>query len=109
MCQNPTNETPMFLIVGTVRVPAGSLDKARPAMRAMIAGSRSEQGCVEYSYSEDVLEPGLIHVKEVWESREAISAHFNSGHMKAWRSAWPELKISDRNLVLCEIMDQEPI
>lgn len=78
-------------------------------MRAMIAGSRSEHGCIEYSYSEDVLEPGLIHVKEVWESREALRTHFQSAHLKSWRAAWPNLQISDRKLVLYEIGDPEPI
>ena len=34
-------------------------------MHKMIASSRDEPGCLHYSYAEDVLEPGLIHVTEI--------------------------------------------
>ena len=79
----------MLLIVGTVRLPASNLDRARPAMRAMVQASRAETGCLEYSYGEDVLEPGLIHVKELWSDQAALDAHFTSSHIQAWRAAWP--------------------
>jgi quinol monooxygenase YgiN len=98
-----------ILIVGTVRLPAGSLDKARSAMRAMITASRAENGCIEYSYSEDALESGLVHVKEIWENRQALRSHFQSDHIRSWRSTWGELQLSDRKLVLYEVANPEAI
>lgn len=56
----------MLLIVGTVRLPADKLDAARPVMRRMVEASRAEPGCLDYGYAEDVLDPSLIHVKELW-------------------------------------------
>ncbi|GAA3264865.1 hypothetical protein GCM10020258_31880 [Sphingomonas yabuuchiae] len=56
----------MLPIVGTVRLPADKLDAARPVMRRMVEASRAEPGCLDYGYAEDVLDPGLIHVKELW-------------------------------------------
>jgi len=93
----------MLLIVGTVRLPPENLDRARKAMRAMIAASRAEDGCVDYGYAEDVLEPGLIHVKEFWRDRASLDRHFASAHIAEWRAAWPELGIGDRNLVVYEV------
>jgi quinol monooxygenase YgiN len=78
-------------------------------MREMIVASRSEKECVEYSYSEDAMEPGLIRVKEIWTSREALRLHFQSDHMKKWRSTWEALQIFDRRLVLYQVGDPEPI
>ena len=75
----------------------------------MIGASRAEEGCLEYCYAEDVLEPGLIHVKEIWTSREGLRDHFASPHLCAWRSAWPRLQISDRKLELYEIGNPEPV
>ena len=49
----------MILIAGTVRLPAGRLDAARPSMASLIEASRAEAGCLEYSYAEDVLDRGL--------------------------------------------------
>ena len=53
----------MILIVGTVRLAAGTLAAARPAMARMIAASRAEPGCRAYSYAEDVLDDdgGMPH------------------------------------------------
>lgn len=99
----------MILVIGTVRLPPENIARARPAMAAMVAGSRGEDGCLEYAYSEDLLVPGLVRVTEVWRDREALKAHFQTPHMAAWRAAFPGLEISDRNLSLYEAGEPEPI
>ena len=99
----------MLLIVGTFRVDPARLDAARPYMAAMVAASRAEVGCLHYSYGEDVLEPGLIHVTEHWQTRESLAAHGQADQIKAWRAAWPALGIGERNLTLFEAADGEPI
>jgi len=93
----------MLLIVGTVLLPAENLERARPAMRAMVQASRAEPGCLEYGYAEDVLVPGLIHVKELWQDQAALDAHFASAHIAAWRAAWPSLGIGERDLRVYEV------
>lgn len=93
----------MLLIVGTVCLPAETMDAARPVMRRMADASRSEEGCVEYGYAEDVFEPGLIHVKEMWTDQAALDRHFASAHIAEWRAAWPSLNIGDRNLRIYEV------
>lgn len=98
-----------ILVTGTVRLPPASLVRAKNVMREMIMASRAETGCIEYTYSEDALEPGLIHVKELWESSEALRAHFQSDHLKKWRSSWETLGISDRQLVSYEVADPDEI
>lgn len=99
----------MILVIGTVRLPPGNIAKARPAMEAMVAGSRAEDGCFEYAYSEDLLVPGLVRVTEVWRDRDALGAHFQTPHMAVWRAAFPSLEITDRNLSLYEAGQPEPI
>lgn len=93
----------MLLIVGTVRLPPEKLPDARPIMRVMVECSRAEDGCVEYSYAEDVLDPGLIHVKEIWRDQAALDRHFTSGHIDDWRASWPGLGIRDRDLRVYEV------
>ncbi len=72
-------------------------------MQRMIAASRAEDGCVDYGYAEDILEPGLVHVKEIWRDRASLDRHFASAHIAEWRAAWPALGIHDRNLVVYEV------
>jgi quinol monooxygenase YgiN len=99
----------MLLIIGTFRLPPERLDAARPAMAVMTGASRAEQGCLEYGYAEDLVVPGLIHVKERWTDRASLAAHFATAHLAQWREAWPRLEITDRRLGLYEVGEPEPV
>jgi hypothetical protein len=44
--------------------------------------------------------PGLIHVSEVWESREALDAHFTTPHMKQWQAERAEFGMLEREITL---------
>ena len=99
----------MLLIVGTIRLPSGKLSDARPVMSRMVEASRAEAGCHDYCYAEDVLEPGLIHVRELWSDRAALDRHFASEHIRIWRDSWKELGIGSRQLVLYEVGTPQPI
>jgi quinol monooxygenase YgiN len=95
-----------ILIAGTVRIPPANLDAFKPHMQAMLTASRAEDGCITYSYAEDVAEPGLVRVFEAWRDQAAIDAHFQTAHMAAWRAAWPEFGVSDRRLSIYEIASE---
>ena len=99
----------MLLIVGTVRLPEDLLDAARSHMASMVEASRAETGCIEYSYAEDVLDRGLIHVKERWKDRATLDEHFKSAHLAIWRACWPSLGIGQRNLQLYEVAEPAQI
>jgi quinol monooxygenase YgiN len=99
----------MLVIAGTVRVPPEALPRFLPKMLAMLSASRAEDGCIEYSYAEDVAEPGLIRVFEAWRDQAAIEAHFQTPHMAEWRAAWPAFGVSDRRLFAYEVAQQRPI
>ena len=72
-------------------------------MQRMVEASRAEAGCVDYGYAEDVLDPGLIHVKELWADQAALDRHFATAHIAEWRAAWPSLGIGERDLRLYEV------
>ncbi|GBR01778.1 putative quinol monooxygenase [Acetobacter oeni] len=93
----------MLLIVGTIRLPPQNLEAARSVMKRMADASRAEEGCIEYGYAEDVFEPGLVHVKELWTDQAALDCHFASTHIAEWRVAWPSLGIGDRNLRVYDV------
>ncbi len=99
----------MLLILGTIRLPAQNLDAARPVMRRMAEASRAEDGYIEYGYAEDVLEPGLIHVHELWSDQAALDRHFAAPHLAEWRASWAGLGIGERNLRLYEVGEPRPI
>ncbi len=98
-----------IIIAGTVRAPPENLAALRPHQLAMLAASRAEDGCLTYSYGEDVAEPGLIRVFEVWRDQAAIDAHFQAPHMAVWRAACAEHGVSDRKLFAYETASERPL
>ena len=93
----------MIAVLGTFRLPAQALEQARSLMRAVIDATLAEPGCHAYSYAEDVAEQGLFRVTELWDSREALSAHFQTAHMKGWVEQRAALGFFDRRIALHEI------
>jgi quinol monooxygenase YgiN len=98
-----------LIVAGTVRVPPENLDGLRPHMIAMMTATRAEDGCAAYAYAEDVAEPGLIRIFEIWRDQAALDAHFETAHMAAWRAAWPGFGVSDRALKAYEIAAERPL
>lgn len=94
----------MFVIAGTFRVD--DVAAARPHMERMVALSRAEAGCVEYSYGFDLVEPTLIRAYEIWESRAAHAAHDAAPHLKEWRASWAKFGGRERNLQSFEATPQ---
>ncbi|MCW2412892.1 MULTISPECIES: putative quinol monooxygenase [unclassified Sphingobium] len=94
----------MLILAGTVRLPPENLPAARPVIARMVAASRAEPGCIAYSFAEDLEEPGLLRIFEVFRDREAQQAHAASQHMKDWRATWEDLDIGDKQITHYEVL-----
>ena len=93
----------MIAVRGSFRFPVAALEDVRPLMAAVIAATLKEPGCLAYSYAEDVVEPGLIRVFELWSSNEALTDHFATSHMRDWIEQRAPLGFSDRQIMMHEI------
>ncbi|MEO6387019.1 MAG: putative quinol monooxygenase [Croceibacterium sp.] len=93
----------MFAVLGSFRFPPESLERAMPQMQALIAATLTERGCRTYAYSEDVADPGLFRVIELWDTREQLAAHFETPHMQVWIEQREALGFYDREVEVHEI------
>jgi quinol monooxygenase YgiN len=98
-----------LIVAGTVRAPRENIQQLRPHMLEMMTKSRAEDGCFAYGYAEDVIEPGLIHVFEVWRDQDALDAHFKTAHMAAWRAVFPQFQVTDRNLKAYDVTAERSV
>jgi len=87
-----------IVVVGQFRLPPENVSLAHAAMERVVVATRSEDGCIAYSYAEDMIEPGLIRITEVWSSRAALAAHFETPHMKKWQQERAEFGLSGREI-----------
>ena len=97
----------MLVVAGHFRIPVQRLDEARPVMQTVISATLAEPGCLAYSYAEDVAEPGLFRVSEVWEDRASLSRHFETAHMRHWTTVRDRLGFCDREITVYGVSDLE--
>ena len=79
----------MIIVSGTLRLRPESVAALRAIAEVTLRETRKEEGCILYSFAEDLLEPGLIRIYEEWETMEALDAHGRTPHIEAWREAHP--------------------
>jgi len=92
----------MIVVVGQFRLPVERLAEAQDAMARVMVATRAEAGCVQYNYASDLLDPGLIRVSEVWETREQLAAHLQTPHMQKWVKERASLGLSGRSITVYE-------
>ena len=99
----------MIAVLGHFRLPPERLAQAREAMARVVEVTRAEDGCLAYSNAEDTLEPGLIRVTELWDSRAQLTAHFEAPHMKRWVEERAALGLTDRQIAAYELGEREQL
>lgn len=77
----------MLIVLAKAQVGPGAMEAAREAIAAMVAASNAEEGCIAYAFTEDLLQPGLIHIVEKWQDEAALAKHFATPHMAAFGAA----------------------
>lgn len=95
----------MIIVEGTARLSPEKWEKARAGMEKMIRASREEEGCIDYAYSVDLLDPGLMRIIERWKDREALAYHFSTPHMAEFRALLAEVRPDD---ITVRMFDAEP-
>ncbi len=95
-----------LIVAGTIRVPPENVGALLPHMLTMMTATRAEDGCDVCAYAQDVAEPSLIRVFEIWRDKAALDAHFATAHMADWRAAGASLGVSDRSITAYDIASQ---
>lgn len=99
----------MLIVVGTAKLGDGALDAGRSALATMIEASRAEEGCVDYSYAADILDPSTMHIIEKWVDEAALVAHFQTPHMAAFQKALGDLDVKIIEVMKFQADDGAPL
>jgi len=68
----------VIAIIGHVDVPAEERDRLiAESVPLQQATARDEPGCLVYTIAADPADAGRIRIVELWDSEEALDAHFN--------------------------------
>lgn len=99
----------MIIVSGKATVKPGALETVREVMEATIKATRGENGCIDYSYGSDVLDPNTLVILEYWESAEALQNHFTQPHMVTWMNALKEAGVVSQDVRAFEIASERQL
>lgn len=99
----------MLVIAGRIELDPARRDDAIRAALEMMEATRREAGCVSYSFSADLADPGAFLVFEEWESPEALAAHFRAPHMAKFQAAVGRLGVRSMKVQRYEIASVGPL
>lgn len=71
------------------RVAEGHGDEVREVLDGMVVATRQEPGCLRYDLFED--EEGDLHLVEAYADADALQAHRDSEHYRAYRARITDL------------------
>jgi quinol monooxygenase YgiN len=74
----------MIQINGTITLAPGTIadnPETVEAIKAMVATSRAEDGCLTYTFAQDLSDPDTLIIYERWRDQDALAAHGKSAHM----------------------------
>ena len=77
----------MIYLPAHLKCRPGAHPELMSAAKTMIAATRAEPGCINYGLNISITDPQSMIFVEAWQSREALSAHFDAPHMAVWRTA----------------------
>ena len=88
----------MILVMGTMDIKEGTLERTQHALEKVIDATRQEDGCISYSFSQDIQDPYRLHLAEAWRDMAAFKAHLALPHMANFRK-----KVGTLGLIKSEV------
>lgn len=73
----------IILVIATLNVLEERVDPTIAVMRDLAAASQREPGCVRFEVLQDATSPTHLVTVEEWRGEAAVTAHMQSGHVKA--------------------------
>ena len=77
----------MIVITAIIQSDPDSIAAMTDAIVTMEAASRAEDGCQEYTFSQELGDPSRLRIVEHWRSEDDLVAHFKTPHMAAFQGA----------------------
>jgi len=77
----------MIVVLVQVESSAEDIEALRETLCEMETTTRAEAGCHDYVFTQEISDPSRMRIVELWESMDALRAHFGTPHMAKFREA----------------------
>jgi quinol monooxygenase YgiN len=101
----------VVIVAGYMDMDPGDREAFLQSREASIRRTRDEDGCIDYTFAADSVDPGRVRLFERWASRDALDAH-----LAALRSApapaagpAPAVQVLGREILVHEVSSTGPL
>jgi quinol monooxygenase YgiN len=98
----------VIIVGGTFEVEPHQREEFLAGRHEMMRTSRAEEGCLEYTFSADPLDPGRVLLFERWASQEALDVHLSSLRAAPGPSG-TEVAPKAASIMLYEVSGERPL
>lgn len=94
--------TTPLVSIAVLKAKTGQREALRDALSALVAPTRQEPGCLDYTLFELRDEPGSFYMRESFQDQTALDAHFATPYFQAFEKRSGELLDAPIRLVFLE-------
>ena len=98
----------MVIVAGVFTVDPGQREAFLEGRKTLMAHSRAEQGCVEYTFAADPLEDGRVVLFEKWLTQADLDAHL-AGLAVASAPAVTGPEATTTSIVVYDVAGERPL
>ncbi|WP_039049026.1 putative quinol monooxygenase [Comamonas thiooxydans] len=77
--------------LAVLEAKAGQQEQLREALLALVAPTRLEAGCLDYTLFELIESPGIFYMRESFRDRAALEEHFSKPYFQEFAKRFDEL------------------
>jgi quinol monooxygenase YgiN len=97
---------PVITVVARSKAKAGKESELESAVRAAVAPTHAEEGCLKYALHRAVDDPSLFTIVEKWTSKESLDRHLASKHIAELFSKLPALVAASPEIRIFEALPE---
>ena len=86
----------MILVLGEFEFHPDDFETAKGLAATLMRETVKEDGCMKYAFASDLTRPDCLQLSECWRDDAALSAHFLTAHIRAYREGLKSLRLVKR-------------
>lgn len=96
-----------IVLFARLKVKKEAVEQAKKAALAIVAPSRSENGCINYDFHQAIDDETVFLWHETWTDQEAIDAHAASKHFKEFSEEVKDITDEPLQVTLAKMVGEK--
>lgn len=92
-------------IIAVLKAKEGKRDNLKSALQALIAPTRQEPGCLDYTLFQLQETPDVFYMRESWKGQEALDVHIALPHFQVFVKQMDDLLAEPLQLVRLNVIE----